>query len=186
MMPTTLDALLRGGEWNGAEFKAAKYALPKSVFETVSAFANTRGGWIVLGVTQDGDIRRTFLRKGGGDYRAQPHELERMLRDASEDRWDSQPFTRVGLDEGVFHPASLKWYRDRFHAANPGFDVEQPHNDFLYEWGYLVKEGGTLLPTRGAVALFGSLRGVRQLMPKPVLDVRFLGYARTEDFGDTR
>jgi ATP-dependent DNA helicase RecG len=100
----------------------------------------------------DGDIRRTFLRKGGGDYRAQPHELERMLRDASEDRWDSHPFTRVGLDEGVFHPASLKWYRDRFHSANPGFDVEQPHHDFLYEWGYLVRDGGTLLPTCGAVA----------------------------------
>ena len=181
MMPTTLDALLRGGEWNGAEFKAAKNALPKSVFETVSAFANTRGGWIVLGVTQDGE-----RFEGGGDYRAQPHELERMLRDASEDRWDSQPFARVGLDEGVFHPASLKWYRDHFHAANPGFDVEQPHNDFLYEWGYLVRDGGTLLQTRGAVALFASLRGVRPLMPKPVLDVRFLGYARAEDFGDTR
>jgi ATP-dependent DNA helicase RecG len=249
--PPTLDHLLRSGEWKDAEFKAAKSALPKSVFETVSAFANTRGGWIVLGVTQDGerfevsgvdqpdkvqndflsvlhagqkvnhdvdvsehryesdgkvvlafrvaenlrtrkpvyidgDIRKTFLRKGGGDYRAQQHDIERMLRDASEDRWDSQPFTRVGLDEGVFHSASLKWYRDRFHATNPGFDVEQPHNDFLYEWGYLVKEGGKLLPTRGAVALFGSLRGVRQLMPKPVLDVRFLGYASTEDFDETR
>ena len=126
MMRNTLDVLLRGGEWNGAEFKAAKNALPKSVFETVSAFANTRGGWIVLGVTQDGE-----RFEGGGDYRAQPYELERMLRDASEDRWDSQPFTRVGLDEGVFHSASLKWYRDRFHATNPGFDVEQPHDDFL-------------------------------------------------------
>lgn len=45
-----------------------------------------------------------------------------------------------------------------------------------------VKENGKLLPTRGAVAVFGSLRGVRNLIPKPVLDVRFLGYASTEDF----
>ena len=49
-----------------------------------------------------------------------------------------------------------------------------------------MKEGGKLMPTRGAVALFGSLRGVRQLMPKTVLDVRFLGYASTEDFDETR
>jgi ATP-dependent DNA helicase RecG len=51
----SLDDLLRSGEWTGAEFKAAKSALPKSVFETVSAFANTRGGWIVFGVTQNGE-----------------------------------------------------------------------------------------------------------------------------------
>lgn len=46
-MPITkpsLDALLRSGEWNDAEFNAAKSALPKSAFETVSAFENTRGG----------------------------------------------------------------------------------------------------------------------------------------------
>jgi ATP-dependent DNA helicase RecG len=166
MTKPSLDDLLRSGEWTGAEFKAAKSALPKSVFETASAFANTRGGWLVLGVTQDGerfevsgidepdkvqndflsvlhagqkfshdvvvaehryehdgkvvlafyvaenprtrkpvylggDIRRTFLRKGVGDYRAQPHEIERMLRDASADRWDGEPFTRVDPRRGV-------------------------------------------------------------------------------------
>jgi hypothetical protein len=47
------------------------------------------------------------VRKRGGDDRAQPHELKRLLRDASEDRWDNQPFTRVDLDDGVFHPANL-------------------------------------------------------------------------------
>jgi ATP-dependent DNA helicase RecG len=168
-----LRKLLKAGEWNDVEFKEARTDVPKSAFETVSAFANTHGGRLVFGVAQhgdayeitgvdkpdkvqndflsvlhadakinhdvqvteqrldiggktilvfqiaenqrtrkpvylDGDIRRTFLRKGGGDYRAQMQDIERMLRDATADRWDSQPFDRVLLKE-AFHPGSLRW-----------------------------------------------------------------------------
>ena len=246
----TLAMLLQHGEWTQTEFKAARDALPKSVFETVSAFANTHGGWLVLGISQqgehfeisgvtdpdkiqndllsvlhadgkvnhdiqitahrhlhdgkvvlafhiaenprtrkpvylDGDIRRTFLRKGGGDYRAHETDIERLLRDATADRWDSQPFTRADLGESL-HSGTLRWWRDRFHATNPGFDPEQPHQDFLREWGYLVKDNGRLWPTRGCVALFGSLLGVRNLLPRPILDVRFLGYGSNEDMPETR
>ena len=232
------------------EFKAAHDALPKSAFETVSAFANTRGGWLLLGVAQhgerfeisgvaapdklqndllsvlhadgkvnhdvdvtahryqrngktvlafrinenprtrkpvylDGDIRRTFIRKGGSDFRAHPQDIERMLRDATADRWDGQPFTRVDLAQAL-HGGSLKWYRDHFHASNPGFDVAQPHRDFLYDWGYLVKDGRRLLPTRACIALFGSLRAVRNLLPRPVLDMQFLGYGSRQAMPETR
>jgi hypothetical protein len=73
----------------------------------------------------NGDIRRTFLRKGGGDYKAQMQDIERMLRDATADRWDSQPFERILLKE-AFHPGSLHWYRNRFHQVNTGFDPNNP------------------------------------------------------------
>ena len=245
-----LNKLLKAGEWKDVEFKEARTDVPKSAFETVSAFANTHGGCMVFGVAQrgeayeitgveqpdkvqndfvsvlhadakinhdvqvtehrldvdgktvlvfqvaenqrtrkpvylDGDIRRTFLRKGGGDYKAQMQDIERMLRDATADRWDSQPFERVPFKD-VFHSGSLKWYRDRFHQANTGFDPIQSDRDFLYHWGFLLKDGKRFLPTRAAVMLFGSSLAVHQIIPRPTLDVQFLGYSTGDAMPETR
>ena len=41
-------------EWDDFEVKEAKDKLPDNVWETVSAFSNSSGGWIVFGVAQHG------------------------------------------------------------------------------------------------------------------------------------
>ena len=61
MTKEELVARLRDIEWDDFEVKSAKSELPKNIWETVSAFSNTSGGWIVLGVKQSG---KTFEIQG--------------------------------------------------------------------------------------------------------------------------
>ena len=144
---------LKGYEWKDIEFKEASHHLPKSAYETVSAFANTEGGWLVFGVRDgaggfeivgvleidkvqndflsvlrsgqklnrviavDGrllrdngkvllvfhipearrqdkpiylerDVRKSYFRRGAGDERCTEAEIERLLRDAVDERHD--------------------------------------------------------------------------------------------------
>ena len=45
---------LKDIEWDDFEVKEALNKLPENVWETVSAFSNTSGGWIVFGIKQNG------------------------------------------------------------------------------------------------------------------------------------
>ncbi|MCK4305202.1 MAG: putative DNA binding domain-containing protein [Candidatus Eisenbacteria sp.] len=229
---------LRKFEWTDVEFKEARRAAPRAAYETVSAFANTAGGWLVFGVHDEdgtleivgvlevdkvqgeflstlrsgqklsrrirvsesvieedgkillifhvpessrgekpvylgGDIRRSFIRRGACDERCTPAEIERFLRDASEDRYDGQPLD--GLDaEAFFDPASVRWYRRVFDERNPGKQQAASDLEFLNEWGFVVEHGDRLVPTRGGVLLFGRPRYLRQLLPRPVVDCQFI------------
>jgi ATP-dependent DNA helicase RecG len=48
-----LIARLKGYEWTDFECKKAKRGVPKNAYTTVSAFANTQGGWLLFGVSEE-------------------------------------------------------------------------------------------------------------------------------------
>ena len=234
-------------EWSDTEFKEARNAAPKAAYETVSAFANTAGGWLVFGVRDqggaleivgvmqvdkvqneflstlrsgqkinraigvaedlvetdgktllvfhipesprsdkpvylDGDIRRSYIRRGAGDERCTPEEIERFLRDASTDRYDGEPL--AGLDaEEFFDPESVRWYRRVFDERNPGRHQALSDVEFLNEWGFVVEQGELLVPTRAAVLIFGRARHVRRILPRPLVDCLYI--ASTSDSWST-
>lgn len=48
-----LEHLIYQGEKVDIECKKAENSIPKSTYESYSAFANTKGGYIILGVKED-------------------------------------------------------------------------------------------------------------------------------------
>ncbi|MDR1918234.1 MAG: putative DNA binding domain-containing protein [Tannerellaceae bacterium] len=64
-------------EWDDFEVKKASVELPKNVWETVSAFSNTSGGWLILGVEQEGN---RFEVSGVGNPEKMEQDLVTVLR----------------------------------------------------------------------------------------------------------
>lgn len=246
----TLVERLKRPEWSDAEFKEARWAVPKSAYEAASAFANTGGGTIVFGVRDregeievvgvdqvdkvqneflstirsgqklsreieveadaievggkillaffipesarsrkpvylDGNPRRTFVRRGGCNERCRRTELERFLRDAAEDRYDSRIVDRLDADE-FFDARSVRWYRSVFFDRNTGRHQDLTDVEFLHERGFVMECGDRLAPTRAAILVFGRPRYVRQVLPRPVIDLQFIGAAAREWSPDRR
>ena len=220
MTKDELIARLQKYEWNDVEFKRSQRGVSNDAYETVSAFANTAGGWLVFGVQDNqgnlevvgvlevdkvqndflstlrstqklnraieateesiehnaktllvfyipearrtdkpvylnGDIRKTYIRRGAGDEQCTQAEIERFIRDASERRYDGDLIEDLDA-EHFFDNASVAWYRRIFHEKNPGRHEQLTDLEFLNEWGFVVEKGDQLVPTRSAVLLFGQ------------------------------
>ena len=236
---------LKGYEWTDVEFKRAQKGVPESAYETVSAFSNTEGGWLVFGVRdgaggfeivgvlevdkvqndflsvlrssqklnrvvaakeqlieedgkallvfhipearrQDkpvylgGDIRKSFIRRGAGDERCTQGDIERLLRDAADDRYDGQAVEKG--PESAFDSGSVRWYRETYERrpGNRSY-VDLPDLDFLDEMGLLIEQDGRRKPTRAAVLLFGNNAAFRQLLPRPVVDCQRFALDRAQE-----
>jgi ATP-dependent DNA helicase RecG len=228
---------LNGYEWNDVDFKEALERCPMNCFETVSAFANTLGGWLVFGVREyngsfdiigvqkinkveteflstlhnpkrinylpavregkisdgtrtvltffipeapreakpvylNGDIRKSYIRRGSGDHQCTEEEIKTFLREAASSRYDSE---LLSLDiTTCFDEESIRWYRTQWQPRNPDKLVDVPSLDFLKYFGLIIDNSGKLQATRAAVLLFGSDSAIMTILPRPVADFRRL------------
>ena len=117
----------------------------------------------------DGNINRSFVRKGGSDTRCSVNERDRFLVDAAPERFDSRVIERD--PETAFDGYSIRWYRETYERR-PGnrSRADLSDLDFLDEMGLLVERDGRRTPTRAAVLMFGCNAAFRQLLPRPVVD----------------
>ncbi|MCB5945335.1 RNA-binding domain-containing protein [Acidocella sp. KAb 2-4] len=126
----------------------------------------------------DGNPKKAYIRRGGRDDTCTGDELLRYIRDASNTRYDAET---LDVDIGrCFDEASVRWYRARFAASNPGKDTATDDTSFLRTWGFLVEHGGVLRPTRAAILVLGSGEYVRQVLPRMVTDVQLYRNSSTE------
>ncbi len=72
---------LNGIEWDDFEVKEASGGLPKSIWETVCAFSNSNGGWILLGVRETRiDNKSTYTVCGVDKPEKMEQEITGTLR----------------------------------------------------------------------------------------------------------
>lgn len=244
-----LRTRLKSIEWDDVEFKEAAWAAPKSALETVSAFANTSGGYLVFGIKEtdgtftvtgvagadqvqnsflgqlrdthkvsvmlpvnpqkhdlpegivlvfyipeaerrqkpvyiDGNPKKAHVRRGGRDETCTGDELVRFMRDAAATRFDAEP---LEIDPArCFDLDTVRWYRARFAASNPGKDATADDQTFLHNRGLLVERDGALLPTRAAVLVLGNEAYVQQVLPRIVVDLQYYACRNADYSSDVR
>lgn len=124
----------------------------------------------------NGDIRRSFIRRGACDQKCNEDDIRRFLRAAGGPSFESET---VDLDLGAsVDTSTLGRYRQRFQAQHPGHACNEFDNDhFLENWALAAVVDGKLRPTRAAILLFGTGAALRTMMPRPLVDCRWADYA---------
>ena len=119
----------------------------------------------------DGDIAKTYIRRGAENCRCTRTELSEFVRNDGGPSYDSQV---IDIDpESFFDAGDLRWYRARLESKRTYADADIDDMEFLKTWGFLVEKDGRFMPTRAAVFILGKQSIILQHLPRMVVDLQW-------------
>ncbi len=133
----------------------------------------------------NGDIRRSFLRKGACDVRCSSEELQRLMNDASAERYDGRI---LNYDiNACFSLKDIAWYRSQYEgkAGNRSY-AELDDLEFLFQLGLIKDTENGRKPTIASVLIFGQDGYLRGLLPRPVIDCQRYMFQHDDHSADER
>ncbi len=105
----------------------------------------------------NGDLKRSFLRKGACDVKCSDEEIKRLISDASKNRYDCDT---IDIDiNACFNSKDILWYRQQYElkGGNRSY-TELSDEDFLFQMGFIKETSLGRKPTIASILLFGSER----------------------------
>jgi predicted HTH transcriptional regulator len=141
MTPTELKKLIRKGESNSLEFKSH---FSNEAIETIAAFSNTRGGTLLVGVSDDGNIPGLNLNKES--VQQWVNEIKNkttpsILPDIETSRIDEKVIALIQVREYPIKPVAFKgrYYkrvRNSNHLMRPDEVAQTHYKTFNSSWDY--------------------------------------------------
>lgn len=112
-------------EWEDFEVKEAKSEVPKNAWESVSAFSNTNGGWLVFGVKKEG---KKYFIQGVNSPEKIEQDFTGVLRNKSKfNKVIEVKCKKYNFEEGVV----LGFYIPKKHAREKPIYFNDQKNTFI-------------------------------------------------------
>src|SRR3989344_3036962 len=112
-------------EWEDFEVKEAQSEIPKNSWESVSAFSNTNGGWLIFGVKKEG---KKYFIQGVKTPEKVEQDFNNVLRNKSKfNKIIEIKCKKYNFEEKIV----LGFYIPKKHAREKPIYFNDPKNTFI-------------------------------------------------------
>ena len=133
----------------------------------------------------DGNPKKSYIRRGGRDDTCTGDELIRFMRDAADTRYDGDLLSDFNV-ERCFDESTVRWYRQRHSASNPGRYDQLSNTEFLHQMSCVAEKQNQLIPTRAGILVLGTDASLRQILKRPVVDFQVYRESKENYSADIR
>ena len=174
-----IKELIERGETQSVEFKES-LRLKDEIGETVSAFSNSDGGAVIIGVSNK---NHGYKRVGKTNQMISSSELRKLAKESGEKiYWDERVCEDASLED--IEEDKVRWYLERREEIRK---VKKPEKmdmgTLLLNIGAAKKVNSEIKPTNAGLLFFGK-NPQRFVLQSQLRSARFAGRTMTRDFLD--